>query len=128
MTPQTAPAPVRLLYFWIGILATLAYRAIIVLERLPGPWLKTAWYIGTVGFVVYFAHRYIVSERRARVIHERRLEEKVATSQLAPEDRAALAYILRSLETTKEKWNYVAIFVTSGVALAVGIILDLLNT
>lgn len=125
MTPQTAPAPIRLLYFWVGILATLAYRAIIILERLPGPWLKLAWYIGTVGFVAYFSHRYIVSERRARVIRERQLEAKVAASNLNPEDRAALAYILRSLETTKEKWNYVAIFVSSGVALAIGIILDL---
>lgn len=126
MNQRSAPPALRLLYFWIGILATLAYRAIIVVDRFSGPGVKIAWYVGTVGFVIYFAHRYAVSERRARLIRRQRLDEKVAAAGgFTDEDRAALQYILGTLETTKEKWNYVVIFASSGLALAIGLLLDL---
>jgi len=58
---QPHSQPIRLLYFWIGIVATIAYRVIVVLNNVSAVWVQVAWYIGTVGFIFYFAHRFDVS-------------------------------------------------------------------
>jgi hypothetical protein len=109
-----------------GICATLVYRSIIVLNYISAYWVKVAWYIGTVGFIVYFWHRYDISEKRANIIRERKLVEKLRTLPVDETDRQALGYILGTLSSTKEKWNYIAIFAFSGIALILGIVLDLL--
>lgn len=38
--PQPHSNAVRLLFFWIGITATICYRIIIVFTNIGGPWLK----------------------------------------------------------------------------------------
>ncbi|MFH1171453.1 MAG: hypothetical protein V1778_02860 [bacterium] len=125
--PHPHSRPVRLFYFWAGIFATLVYRSIIVLNDVSAFWVKVAWYVGTVGFILYFWHRYQISETRSRIIREQRLVEKIPQlSALDETDKQALGYILGTLSSTKEKWNYIAIFVFSGIALVIGIILDLM--
>ncbi len=115
----------RLFYFWSGIIATLAYRIIIVLNSFDPVWVKAAWYIGTIGFVVYFIHRYDISEKRGRIIRQRELEKKVASLKgLSKDDKAAMAYIFHTLQSSKEKWNYIFIFALSGLALIAGVIMD----
>ncbi len=123
--PTLHPKPIRLLFFWIGMLATAAYRAIIFFSDAHPVLLKVTWYVGTIGFILYFAHRYQVSSRRARAIEEYALAEKVPQlSELTPDERAALTYVLSTLRSTKEKWNYIFIFGTSAVALIAGVIMD----
>ncbi|MBI3957008.1 MAG: hypothetical protein HY340_03385 [Candidatus Kerfeldbacteria bacterium] len=127
--PQPHSKPIRLFYFWTGIIATLVYRLIIVLNEVSTTWVKVAWYVGTVGFILYFWHRYQISETRAKLIRERQLDRKVAMlSGVGDDDKAALGYILGTLSSTKEKWNYIAIFVFSGVALVIGVVLDVLGS
>ncbi|MBT5808039.1 hypothetical protein HOI18_02070, partial [Candidatus Uhrbacteria bacterium] len=36
----------RLVYFWLGLIATFAYRIIIVLNFFEPIWVKVAWYVG----------------------------------------------------------------------------------
>lgn len=116
---------IRDFYFWSGIVATFAYRIIIVLNFYSNFWVKVTWYIGTIGFIIYFIHRYQISDRRAKLIKDHQLREKIRQlSQINGEDREALDYILRTLVTTKEKWNSIFIFVMSGLALLAGIFLD----
>ena len=124
--PKVHSRALREFYFWSGIVATFAYRIIIVLTSYP-VWLKVTWYIGTIGFVVYFIHRYQISERRAKVIHEHELARKVADLPgLSEDDRGAMEYLFQTLESSKEKWNYIFIFVMSGLALVWGIVTDLM--
>lgn len=116
---------VRNIYFVIGIIATLAYRVIVAIEDRTV--IQVLWYIGTIGFIIYFLHRYQVSKRRASLINENHLAEKVAgLGELSEEDKASMAYIFKTLSSTKEKWNSVVIFATSALALLVGIYLDFL--
>lgn len=123
--PTLHSKPARLTYFWIGIAATTAYRAIIFFTDANPALLKVMWYVGTVGFIIYFAHRYQVSGRRARAIEEYKLTEKIPLlSDLTPDERAALRYVLSTLRSTKEKWNYIFIFATSAIALIAGVIID----
>jgi len=116
---------VRLAYFWSGIIATFAYRIIIVLTGFDPVWVKISWYIGTVGFIIYFIHRFEISEKRTKLIAKYGLEEKISQlSDLNPDERAAMGYIVKTLYSSWERWNYIFIFITSGLALIWGVIDD----
>ena len=115
----------RLWLFWVGIVATVAYRIIIFLNNVGLAAVKIAWYIGTIGFVWYFAHRYRVQRYQGKLIREKELDKKVCENRLSGDDCAALQYILGSLESTKAEWNYIAIFVFSALALVYGLVTDL---
>lgn len=108
----------RILIFCIGIMATISYRLVIVLNHYSAFWVEVFWYIGTLGFIWYFAHRFQVERRRDKLIEDLNLTNKIANQQpLNPEEREALIYILKSLTTSLAKWNYIAIFFFSFLAI-----------
>lgn len=121
---HASPHWVRNLFFWFGIVATICYRAIVVLNHYDKTIALVAWYLGTIGFILYFWHRYIVSERRVKLIEEHDLIKAVAQTNLSRDQIEANEYILTTLLSTKEKWNYIVIFVTSILALIIGMYLD----
>ncbi len=129
--PPPIPRPhtplVRNFFLWTGLIATVAYRAIIVLEYVSGTWVKIAWYAGTVGFILYFAHRYQITEIRSELIRDRQLLNKISVSNLNPNDQQALSYILGTLRSSKERWTYITIFASSGLALLAGLYLDFIR-
>lgn len=116
----------RVLVFWVGIIATLAYRAIIIISRYSTTWVDIIWYIGTIGFVWYFAHRFYIENKRDQLITDQQLIQKIQKIKgLEPKDQQALEYTLKSLVSSKSRWNYIVIFVASGLALVYDIILRL---
>ncbi|MFA6551736.1 MAG: hypothetical protein WCV41_04385 [Patescibacteria group bacterium] len=118
----------RLLVFWVGIIATIAYRIIVVLNSYSAFWVQVAWYIGTIGFVWYFAHRYRVENDRENLIAAKNLTAKIAgDKKLNADDRDALVYVLKSLQSSKAKWNYIAIFFFSAIALIYGVYVDFIK-
>ena len=124
---KPSPKPLRLFYFWAGIIATLAYRIIIVLNFYSTTWVKISWYVGTIGFIIYFIHRFDISKKRSAMVVEHKLREKLDSNtldELNQDDQKALGYILKTLVSSKERWNYYAIFILSGLALIVGILFD----
>ncbi len=114
----------RAFYFWIGVIATVAYRIIVILNNYDKTWAQLSWYIGTVGFIIYFIHRYEISERRFKLIQQHNLMEKMKNANLNKEEQEAMEYILKTLTSTKEKWNYIFIFAMSIVGLVAGLYLD----
>lgn len=126
--PTIHPKWIRMFFFWCGILSTFSYRAIVVLNFYGKFWVQLAWYVGTIGFIIYFAHRYQISEKRAKLIQQHNLEEKVKNLQeLSTDDKEAMEYIFTTLHSSKEKWNNIFLFVASGIALLIGIYLDFLS-
>lgn len=116
----------RILVFAVGIVATIAYRLVVILNHYSQFWVEVVWYIGTIGFIWYFGHRFNIENRRDKLIERLQLIEKIEASQFfQPEDKSALLYILKGLETSLAKWNYIAIFVFSGLAMAYAIFVDL---
>lgn len=94
----------------------------------PPIWTKVMWYIGTIGFVIYFAHRFQISEKREKLIIDTKLINKISgMHELADDQKDALGYILGTLVSSRERWNYIFIFVTSTVALLIGIYIDFLR-
>lgn len=124
--PKLNSSVYRILIFAVGVMATIAYRLVIVLNDYSKFWVKVSWYIGTIGFIWYFAHRFNIENRRDKIIEKLNLIEKMKTSQpFNTEDKTALLYILKSLNTSLAKWNYIAIFFFSGLAIAYAIYADL---
>jgi len=117
----------RLLVFTVGIIATLAYRIIIILNYYSSFLVSISWYIGTIGFIWYFAHRYRVQDYRSDIILKRELVKKVSENKLSPDDREALLYILKSTGSSKAEWNSIMIFTLSGIALVYAVVVDIMR-
>ncbi len=121
---KDSPA-LRLTYFWLGLIATFSYRIIIVLNFYEPIFVKIAWYVGTIGFLIYFWNRYRVIKQFDRLIEEQKLVAAVKKAKgISSNQKKALAFIVQTLDTTKAQINYEAIFILSGLALVAGIILD----
>ena len=122
------PKYVRLFFFWSGIIATVAYRIIIVLNWYSPLWVKISWYIGTIGFIFYFWHRFKVAKKRARLIKNYGLIEAVdKIDNIDPQKKLALRYLVETSLTSKSRWNSAVIFILSVAALLVGIFIDILK-
>ncbi|MCK4997086.1 hypothetical protein KAS08_02175 [Candidatus Pacearchaeota archaeon] len=113
----------RWFFFWAGIIATLAYRSIIVLDSY---FTRIAWYIGTVGFILYFGHRKHIQKKRSELVHDNDLIKVVQElTHLTQKQKSALSYIIKSVGTSKVRWNSLFIFWFTLLALIVGIVRDL---
>ncbi len=116
--PHLNKSSYRILIFIVGVIATISYRLVIVLNDYSSFWLEVSWYIGTLGFIWYFGHRWSVERRRDNLIEKLDLTKKIESQQpLSSEDREALVYILKGLSTSLAKWNYIAIFFFSFIAI-----------
>jgi len=114
--------------FVIGIVATLAYRLIIILNFYDPLWVKISWYIGTIGFILYFGYLYNLQSKRAELTIQYNLLAVVKKIKgIKVKQKEALKYIIKSNATSKAKWNSAVIFILSVLALIVGIILDFWN-
>lgn len=123
--PKLNHSAYRILIFFVGIIATISYRLVIVLNGYSSFWLEVFWYIGTLGFIWYFGHRWRVENRRDKLIEELELTRKIESNQpLSAKDKEALVYILKGLSTSLAKWNYIAIFVFSFLAIVYAVLKD----
>tara|TARA_Y100000310_G_scaffold341712_1_gene441754 strand:- start:1445 stop:1831 length:387 start_codon:yes stop_codon:yes gene_type:complete len=117
----------RSFFFWSGIIATLAYRVIIVLNFYSPFWVKVSWYIGTVGFAIYFWHRYDIQKKRSQLVRDHKLVELVKKTKCANgKQKQALHYIVKTTLTSKAKYNSLFIFTLSILVLIIGIIMDVM--
>ena len=122
------PKPIRLFFFWAGVIATLSYRIIIVLNIYSPLWVKVAWYIGTVGFILYFGHRYDIQKKRSELVEDYKLVDVVEKAPCVDEkQRQALKYIVKTSLTSKSRWNSGFIFILSVIALVIGIVMDIVQ-
>jgi hypothetical protein len=129
MTIPTLHRPAtRAFFFWTGIISTILYRAIIFFTTADPIVLRVIWYIGTIGFIIYFAHRYDIAKRRSQVIRELNLIEKIPQLQeLNDRDRSGLQYVFATLQSSREKWNYYVIFASSILAVLAGLWMDFIR-
>lgn len=119
---EPSPAFLRFLYFLCGIVATIAYRIVIWLDSY---WIQVAWYVGTIGFIIYFAHRTFIETRKANVVHDYNLLETVKNSQIPEDKKEALLYLVETTATSTARFNSLFIFLASVFVLVVNIGLTL---
>ena len=117
--PKIIPQPIIVVFFLLGLLSSIAFRAILFLQKYEPRYVRPVWYFGVIGYLVFFVYRYYISQRRKGTIVRSNLIEKIRTGvPLTPEERAANLYLLNSIQKSQEDWNYLAIFILSIVAIA----------
>jgi hypothetical protein len=114
-------------FFILGLLSAIAFRAIILFQRLEPSWVRPVWYIGTIGYFFFFLYRYAITKKRKSAIEEFQLIEKVKTNAcLTDQDREVVLYLLSSIRLSLEDINYAIIFILSLVAVATDLLLSAL--
>ena len=122
--PKIIPKPVIVGFFVLGLLSSVAFRAIILLQKYSPAWVRPVWYLGVIGYLLFFMYRYYISQRRKRTIAHSSIIEKISSGvMLNAEEREAALYLLKSVRASQEDWNYFAIFVLSIVAIALDLLL-----
>lgn len=122
--PKIIPKPVIVGFFLLGLFSSIAFRAIILLQKYSPGWVRPVWYFGVLGYMLFFMYRYYISQRRKRTIAHTDVIEKIrAGAALNQEERDAALYLLKSVRASQEDWNYLAIFVLSIMAIALDLLL-----
>jgi hypothetical protein len=117
--PKILPRPVIAGFFVLGLLSSVAFRAIILFQKFDPHLVRPVWYFGVIGYMLFFMYRYGISLRRKRAIAQTGIIEKLQSAAvLSEEDRQSALYLLSSVQKSPEDWNYLAIFVLSIVAIA----------
>src|SRR3989344_4041865 len=119
---QSSPKYVRWFFFLSGIVATVAYRIIFLLDAY---WIEVAWYVGTIGFILYFGHRAIIEHKRAKLVKEYGLVEAIEKSDVEPEKKSALLYLIKTTMTSKAQYNSAFIFILSVAVLVMNLAMDI---
>lgn len=123
--PHTVPGYVIMGFFILGLISAIAYRSIVVIQHIEPGLVRPVWYLGTVGYLLFFLYRFYISRKRKHAIRQYQLIEKVKTNAcLTDEDREVVVYLLQSLKKSMEDRNYFIIFILSIVAIVVDIIIS----
>jgi hypothetical protein len=118
--------PVIVALLAIGLISSLAFRAIIIAEHVEPGWVRPLWYLGVLLNAIFFAYRYRVSLRRVRAVAAGDLDRKMLAGETLSEfDREQVAAILHSIRISPERFNYLVIFALSAVAIGVDLWLSL---
>ena len=113
------PMPVIGSLLAIGLISSLAFRAIILAEHVDPGWVRPLWYCAVLLNAVFFSYRYWVSLRRVRAVVDGDLDRKLYTGvALDQDEREQIAAILHSIRISPERFNYLVIFILSAAAIA----------
>ncbi len=113
------------LFLWIGLMAGIAVRSLMLLNRVNPVAAIWVWRFAMFSYTVFFGYRYIITRRRRRIIANHHLLARIGEAEeLAPTTREATLYILRSITRSKELFNYAFICVLSIVALILDFVVD----
>ena len=122
--PKIVPKPVIVGFFLLGLLSSVAFRAILFFQKYSPAWVRPVWYFGVIGYMLFFMYRYCISLRRKRAIAQSGILEKIrAGDSFSADDREAALYLLNSVRASQEDWNYLAIFVLSILAIGLDLLL-----
>ena len=112
-------------FLFIGVIATISIRLVNFVIDFSVVWAKASWYIGIAGFTVYFIYKYNQHNSLQKELKRLKLLDKLTCKEtLADSDYDTLKNILCQLGSRNSAINYFVIFLSSGIALLVGIYQD----
>jgi hypothetical protein len=91
--PHTVPGYVSFSFFLLGIVSAIAFRIIIVFQRIEPEWVRPVWYIGVLGYIGFFMYRYAIARKRKNVIKDFELIEKVGATPAFRRRREVVTYL-----------------------------------
>ena len=117
---ETSSSFLRFFYFASGVVATIAYRIVLWLNPF---WVQVAWYVGTIGFIIYFGHRMIIETKRANLVKDNQLVEALKNSDIPEEKKEMLIYLAETSATSKARFNSLFIFAASVFVFVVNVLI-----
>ena len=112
-------------FFSIGLVATIAIRAVTILVYIGPVYGQIAWYVGVLGFLLFFVYKFKVEHARSQLVKKSRLMDKIAHAEkIEKEDLELIGSVLCALSSNKDRINYFLIFVSSAAALVIAIYFD----
>ncbi len=124
--PKAVPKSVANLFFLLGLISAISFRAIILVQHTSPGLVRVFWYFAVITNLIFFLFRYHISLKRKRAINDKELLSKLSTEQpLGKEERAVLTYLLTSIGRSKENLNYLSIFTLSILTIIVDIVIFL---
>ncbi len=112
--------------FLIGIIATIGMRVIQPLNLINPLYGKLAWYVGVLGFFIFFLFKFRADHKRAKRIKESEIFRKLQKKEvLTKEDCSVVNSIFCSLTSKKDRLNFFFIAFFSIVALIIALFFDL---
>jgi len=113
------------IFFIIGLIATFAIRAVVVLMHMGALYAKVAWYVGVGGFTLFFIYKFRVNVARSKAISGRNLVERIDRGEgLTQEDNKVIRALLCGLGSKKEMINYMFIFGLSAITILFALYMD----
>ena len=64
LPPQTMSPYMINLFFMIGLLAAFSFRILIVFSHTYEDLFRPVWYLGTIGYLLFFLYRFMISQKR----------------------------------------------------------------
>ena len=125
MTSKTLPKPVILIFFILGLIGSLSFRAIIIANKFNQILARFIWYVGVISYLLFFAYRFYISLKRRKTITQNNLLEKIQHLNLSNEDKKNFDYVIRSIMKSREMFNYVFIFILSAIAIIIDIFIHI---
>lgn len=123
-SPHTLPPAVINLFFVIGLISALSFRALMAIKEIQPHLFRPVWYLGIIGYILFFGFRYSITRKRKSAISDYNLIQKLERdAPLSANDREVMIYILSSLQKSRENLNYLFIFATSAIAVLLDILI-----
>lgn len=123
---KALPKPIVNLFFLVGLVSAIAFRAIIIAQHTHPAYVRLLWYIAVIANFIFFLYRYYISRKRKRAIKDDNLINKLKqNTPLENQERDSIIYLLTSIERSRENLNYMSIFILSGLAIIIDIILSI---
>ncbi len=117
-----------LIFFIIGMISTIAVRVVTVLAHLNPIWGQISWYIGVTGFFIFFVYKFRVDRARFRLIVKSKLMDKISHDEkIERADRELIGSILCALSSSRDRINYLLIFVSSALAIIIALYFDFIK-
>jgi len=116
------------IFIIIGLISTVAIRVVTILMNFSELYGKISWYIGVIGFILFFLYKYKVFKQRADYIDQIKLIEKITNNDpLSSDEREGILIILCNIRSNKERINFFFIFVASFMSLLLALYFDFMH-
>ncbi|MBU2044338.1 MAG: hypothetical protein KJ977_01155 [Candidatus Omnitrophica bacterium] len=115
-------------FFLIAIIATISIRAVNLAFNFSPLLSKVFWYLGVVGFFLFFIYKFKYHNRLHREFKKTGIVQKLLSKQpLSEYDYGLLGTVICQLNSKKDKVNFFIIFFFSGLALILAIYFDFIK-
>ncbi len=65
------------LFFVLGIIGAIGLRFVLILQNFNPIFAKVSWYIAMGAFVFFYCYRFIIEDKRRKIIIENNIKEKI---------------------------------------------------